>query len=127
MNTRKMYRRRFGRTDLQMPVLTCGGMRFQHQWSDEAPDKVPADCQENLEKTVERAFELGINHFETARGYGTSEMQLGRILPELPREEIIVQTKVAPMPTPEEFLKTFETSMNYLGLEHVELLSLHGI
>src|SRR5579872_6830189 len=54
-------------------------------------------------------------------------MQLGAILPTLPREKIIVQTKVAPMRQPGDFLKTFEQSMNYLKLDHVDLLSLHGI
>jgi predicted aldo/keto reductase-like oxidoreductase len=29
--------------------------------------------------------------------------------------------------TAEEFLRTFDTSMNYLGLDHVDLLALHGI
>ncbi|MGA3169719.1 MAG: aldo/keto reductase [Chthoniobacteraceae bacterium] len=122
-----MHYRRFGRTELQMPVLTCGGMRFQHKWSDEAPEEIPAENQANLERTIRRALELGINHIETARGYGTSEMQLGRILPAIPRGEIIVQTKVAPAATQKEFLKTFDRSMSYLGLDHVDLLSLHGI
>ncbi len=54
-------------------------------------------------------------------------MQLGRILPTLPREKIIVQTKVSPKATAEEFLRTFETSMKYLRLDHVDLLALHGI
>ena len=85
------------------------------------------DNQANLEATIHRAFELGINHIETARGYGSSEMQLGRVLPTLPRDKIIVQTKVAPKATPKEFLQTFETSMKYLRLDHVDLLSLHGI
>jgi predicted aldo/keto reductase-like oxidoreductase len=40
---------------------------------------------------------------------------------------MIVQTKVAPQATAAEFLKVFETSMNYLKLDHVDLLSLHGI
>ena len=124
---KKMRYRRFGRTELQMPVFTCGGMRFQHQWTDEDPSLVPGDNQANLEATIRRALELGINHIETARGYGTSEMQLGCILPLLPREELIVQTKIAPMPTRKEFLETFERSMGYLGLDHVDLLSLHGI
>lgn len=122
-----MKYRRFGRTELNMPVLTCGGMRYQHKWTDESPDAIPADNQANLEKTVHRAVELGINHIETARGYGTSEMQLGRVLPQLPREKIIVQTKVAPTENPDEFLKTFDKSMEYLRLDHVDLLSLHGI
>lgn len=110
-----------------MPVISCGGMRYQFKWDDVPPEQIPADNQANLEACIHRALELGINHIETARGYGTSEMQLGRILPKLPRDKMIVQTKVAPKADPKEFLKTFETSMNYLKLDHVDLLSLHGI
>ena len=110
-----------------MPVISCGGMRYQFKWQDVDPREIPRKNQENLEATVHRAIELGINHIETARGYGTSEMELGNVLPKLPREKIIVQTKIKPCATPKEFLETFETSMKYLQLDHVDLLSLHGI
>jgi len=110
-----------------MPVFSCGGMRYQFKWQDVDPKDIPRDNQENLEACIHRAVELGINHIETARGYGTSEMQLGRILPTLPRDKIIVQTKVSPKSTAAEFLKTFDTSMKYLGLDYVELFSFHGI
>lgn len=110
-----------------MPVFTCGGMRYQFKWQDVPPGEVPAENQDNLEATIRRALELGINHIETARGYGSSEMQLGGILPTLSREKLLVQTKVAPAATADEFLKTFETSMNYLRLDYVDLLALHGI
>ncbi|NDB74165.1 MAG: hypothetical protein EB141_00710, partial [Verrucomicrobia bacterium] len=122
-----MKYRRFGKTELQMPVFSCGGMRYQHKWQDVPPHEVPAAGQANLEATIHRALELGINHIETARGYGSSEMQLGWVLPQIKREKLIVQTKVAPFATPEEFLRTFDQSMKYLKLDHVELLSFHGI
>jgi predicted aldo/keto reductase-like oxidoreductase len=122
-----MKYRRFGRTELAMPVISCGGMRYQFKWQDIERKDIPRENQENLEATIRRAVELGINHIETARGYGTSEMQLGSILPTLPRDKIIVQTKVGPKPTAKEFLETFETSMRYLRLDHVDLLGLHGI
>jgi uncharacterized protein len=123
----QMKYRRFGRTGLQMPVISCGGMRYQYKWEDVPPAQVPAENQANLEATIHRAVELGINHIETARGYGSSEMQLGRVLPTLPRDKIIVQTKVAPMANPEDFMKTFDRSMKYLQLDHVDLLALHGV
>ena len=122
-----MKYRRFGRTEIQMPVFSCGGMRYQHKWDDVAPKDVPEDGQRNLEATILRALELGINHIETARGYGSSEMQLGWILPKLPREKLIVQTKISPTADAREFRENFETSMRYLKLGHVDLLSLHGI
>jgi predicted aldo/keto reductase-like oxidoreductase len=124
---RAMRYRRFGRTELAMPVISCGGMRYQFKWQDVRPGEIPADNQANLEACIHRALQLGINHIETARGYGTSEMQLGRILPKLPREKMIVQTKVAPNASSRTFLRTFETSLNYLKLDHVDLLALHGI
>lgn len=110
-----------------MPVFSCGGMRYQFKWQDVPPREIPAANQANLEATIRRAVELGINHIETARGYGSSEMQLGRILPTFPREKIIVQTKVAPMAQPDDFLRTFDKSMEYLRLDYVDLLALHGI
>ena len=110
-----------------MPVFSCGGMRYQFKWQDVEPREIPRPNQENLEATIRRAVDLGINHIETARGYGTSEMQLGNVLPTLPRDKIIVQTKVAPMERAEDFLKTFDKSMNYLRLDYVDLLALHGV
>ena len=122
-----MYHRRFGRTELPMPVLSCGGMRYQQGWSDLEPDKIDPANQRNLEETIHRALELGINHIETARGYGPSEMQLGMVLPTIPRDKLIVQTKVGPNENADEFLKTFEKSMAFLKLDYVDLLSFHGI
>src|SRR5882672_8335953 len=122
-----MKYRRFGRTELQMPVFSCGGMRYQFKWQDVPPAEIPPDNQRNLEATIHRAFELGINHIETARGYGTSEMQLGNVLPTLPREKIIVQTKVSPDADPKKFYETFNKSMSYLKLDYVDLFSLHGV
>lgn len=122
-----MLYRRFGRTELKMPVFSCGGMRYQHKWKDVPQWQIPRDNQQNLEATIRRAVELGINHIETARGYGSSEMQLGRILPTFPREQLIVQTKVSPMADAKEFQRDFEKSLRNLRLDYVDLLAIHGI
>jgi uncharacterized protein len=122
-----MLYRRFGRTELEMPVFSCGGMRYQFKWQDVPDSEIPADSQANLEATIRRAVELGINHIETARGYGTSEIQLGKILPQFPRDQIIVQTKVGPVADGDEFRQTFEKSLHNLQLDYVDLLGLHGI
>ena len=76
---------------------------------------------------MRRSLELGIHHFETARGYGTSEAQLGRILPDLPRDDIIVQTKVGPTEDPAQFVDNFEKSMSLLNLDYIDIFSIHGI
>ncbi|HIK33556.1 MAG TPA: aldo/keto reductase [Oscillatoriales cyanobacterium M59_W2019_021] len=122
-----MQYRRFGRTQLQMPVFSCGGMRYQHSWKDIPKWQIPDENQRNLEATIRRAIDLGINHIETARGYGTSEVQLGRILPQLPRDRLIVQTKVSPKADPKEFRRNFNQSLANLQLDYIDLLGLHGI
>jgi predicted aldo/keto reductase-like oxidoreductase len=102
-------------------------MRYQHSFKDVPPEEIPDANQRNLEATIRRALELGINHIETARGYGTSELQLGRFLHTIPREEHILQTKVFPSNDSAQFIDTFNLSMSNLGVDYVDLLSIHGI
>ena len=125
--TDAMLYRRFGRTELTMPVFSCGGMRYQHKWQDVPLQEVPDKNQANLEATIRRAVELGIHHIETARGYGSSERQLGLVLPMFPRERLIVQTKIEPQADPREFVRQFRESLDRLQLDYVDLLGLHGI
>ncbi|GMH54296.1 hypothetical protein TL16_g01644, partial [Triparma laevis f. inornata] len=128
---------RFGRTGIQMPVVTCGGMRLQQSWIPDnlpiSPKKIKPDCQANLVECVRLSLSLGINHFETARFYGTSEMQFVDAISsmiadgEIKREDIIVQTKVTPAKTNEEFRKTFEQSWRHMQkIGYIDLFSFHG-
>ena len=122
-----MLTRRFGRTELDMPVYSCGGMRYMHKWQDVSLAEVPPDNQANLEATIHRSLELGINHIETAHSYGSSERQLGLVLPNLPREKMIVQTKVEPQVDSQEFKRLFYDSLQRLQLDYVDLLGIHGV
>jgi len=120
-----MQYRRFGKTELQ--VFSCGGMRYQYKWQDLPLKDIPPDNQENLEATIRKSVELGINHIETARFYGTSEIQLGQILPKFPRDKLIIQTKISPEEDSQIFRANFDKSLSYLNLDYVDLLGLHGI
>ncbi len=122
-----MQTRRFGRTEIQMPVFSTGGMRYQDSWQDKPLSEVDPENQKNLEATIRRSLEVGINHIETARGYGSSERQLGVILPTLPREQLIVQTKIAPEKDAGQFVANFHESLERLQLDYVDLLGLHGL
>ena len=73
--------RRFGRTELEIPLLSLGGMRFQQSWTDLPADQITSASQTQLEATLKRAVDLGFHHVETARHYGSSERQLGWALP----------------------------------------------
>lgn len=122
-----MHYRRFGKTELQMPVISFGCMRSMHSWTDTDLNEIPGDSTSTLETLVQTALSHGINHFETARGYGSSERQLGRVLPKLQRNDFILQTKVGPTDDPAEFVRNFHDSLDRLQVDHVELLAIHGI
>lgn len=125
---------RFGRTGLQMPILTLGGMRQQQTWSPKdgtTLEDINKDVQKNFEQIADRAMAMGINHFETARGYGTSELQYAPIIRKYERSSFILQTKVAPKQDTAEFRKVLEKSFSELALtdanDFVDLFSFHGI
>src|SRR5438552_3125469 len=100
-------------------------MRYQESWRRGAP--VTEASQRNLEATIDRALDLGINHIETARGYGTSEVQLGVALARHPRQRFLLQTKVGPTEDPRDFERNLEESLAQLGVETLDLFALHGL
>ncbi len=122
-----MLFRRFGRTGLAMPVFSLGCMRSMHSWQDTPLREVPDAGQRNLEAVLRRALELGITHVETARAYGSSERQLGAVLPRLPRERFFLQTKVMPDDDPTIFRARVLDSLQRLNQERLELLTIHGL
>ncbi len=119
--------RRFGRTNLPMPLLSLGGMRFQQSWSDVGPNQIDAQSQANLKAILEAARAVGLHHIETARGYGSSERQLGELLPQVSDSRRILQTKVAPQADTDAFEAELRLSFDRLAVSRVDLLSLHGI
>ena len=50
--------RRFGRTNLEMPILSLGGMRFQKSWNDLKFSEIPL----NEQKKVEHILNLSLIH-----------------------------------------------------------------
>ncbi len=119
--------RRFGRTEINIPVLSIGGMRFQHSWSEVEMQAVPKDNQKNLEKILKFSVASGLHHIETARHYGTSENQLGCALKTISDSQRILQTKVPPRDDPELFEQELEQSFSKLQCKKLNLLAIHGI
>jgi predicted aldo/keto reductase-like oxidoreductase len=133
--TIKVPKVKFGKTDLEMPIVTLGCMRFQQEWGDRIQNMnmIGSDCQDNLVAILKQAIDYGINHIETARGYGCSEIQLGVALKQLfltnyvKREDLIIQSKIPAMKDAGIFRQALETIFKNLQVDYLDLFSLHGL
>lgn len=80
------------------------------------------------EQMIERAIELGVRFFDTARGYqrGGSEEYLGRFLTPKYREDVFLMTKSFSR-TGEKAREDLEASLAALKTDHLDLWQMHTI
>ncbi|MDA0841415.1 MAG: aldo/keto reductase [Planctomycetota bacterium] len=120
-----MNYRRFGKTEWQVSEIGLGG-----SWFYGRPEYglLPPDYGIAI---VKRAFELGINYFDTAPlyGRGRSEEILGMALKDETRPYYLA-TKVGYFPEPFDYKRDtvwrgFEDSLKRLDRESVDLIQIH--
>ncbi|WP_346292431.1 aldo/keto reductase [Sphaerothrix gracilis] len=112
-----MRYRRFGKTELPLSVFSLGTMRC-------------LKSEAAFRQTVTAAVRRGINHLETAQGYGASERYLGRLLRsgELGgRSQLYLTTKIPPTPDAEQLARQIDQSLEHLQTDYLDCLALHGI
>jgi uncharacterized protein len=112
-----MQYRQFGKTNLSLSVFTLGTMRY-------------LASSANAKATLERAITLGINHIETAQGYGQSEVYLGQALQEgigAERDDLVITTKISPKPDAASMAEAIERSRSRLQLDRIDCLAIHGL
>jgi aryl-alcohol dehydrogenase-like predicted oxidoreductase len=122
-----MNYRTLGRTGIKVSPLCLGAMMFG-AWGNRDHD----DCV----KIILRAHEAGINFIDTADVYsaGESEVIVGRALTHLPRQEVVLATKVHgqmgkdPNATGNSrrwIMAECDNSLRRLGVEHIDLYQIH--
>ena len=117
-----MELRQCGRSHLKLPALGVGCWAFGGgaYWGD---------CsQQDVDAVVRRSVELGLNYFDTAEAYndGRSEESLGQALKGLPRDSLVIGTKVSPSNCyGEALLKHCELSLRRLGLDYIDIYMIH--
>ena len=112
-----MHYRRFGKTDLSLSVFSLGTMRS-------------LASANTFQATVYAAVDHGINHIETARGYGQSELLLGNTLRQLgarERSHLILTTKLPPTPDAASMATQLDESLQRLQVDTLDCLAVHGI
>jgi predicted aldo/keto reductase-like oxidoreductase len=108
-----LEKRRLGRTNLQVSIVGFGGTWIAEL---EAAQAI---------QVVQRAFELGINYFDTAKLDGDSEEKIGAALHEV-RDKCIIATKTGSR-TKKESLKDVKESLKRLQTNRLDIIQLHGI
>ncbi|MEH1868270.1 MAG: aldo/keto reductase [Nostoc sp.] len=112
-----MQYRRFGKTNLHLSVFSLGTMRYLADF-------------ENAHQIIEQALALGINHLETARGYGKSEEYLGRALKaglSVPRTKLYITTKIPATADADTMRRCIDESLERLQLDYLDCLGVHGL
>lgn len=120
-----------GQSGLRLPAVSLG---LWHNFGD-------ATLIENSRQLLQRAFDLGITHFDLANNYGpppgSAERNFGRILQEdfLPwRDELIVSTKAGytmwdgpygDWGSRKYLLASLDQSLKRMGLEYVDIFYHH--
>ena len=81
-------RRRWGRSELDIPVIPFGTQGFGDHFGPVSDEQAMA--------LIRRAVDLGVNHFDCARCYGDSLRKLGLAIKQrvVRREEIIVRGRL---------------------------------
>jgi D-threo-aldose 1-dehydrogenase len=110
--------------------------------------------EKDCDDAIEAAWAVGMRHFDTAPlyGLGLSEGRLGRVLKQKPRDDYVLSTKVGRLLEPAEpgesnagiyvdvpplkfvydysydgVMRSFESSLERLGLDRVDILYVHDV
>ncbi len=124
-------RARLGRSELKVSPICYGCWQASRKfWGETSHDDLVA--------AMRRAFEVGVNFYDTADAYGDGESErlLGRALAELPRERVVVATKVYhhfyddghrhPDLSGRYVLEECEASLKRLKMDYLDLYQLHA-
>ncbi len=120
--------RRCGRSGLLLPAVSLGGWQAIGGYRGD----------EDSKRIFFAAFDLGITHFDFANNYGhpagASEELFGRVLKEMPRDELVISSKAGYTMRPgpygdwgsrKHLIESCEQSLRRLGVDHVDIFYSH--
>jgi uncharacterized protein len=107
----------FGKTGYKVGILSLGGQATLER----------KNTEEESEKIINRAIDLGINYIDTAASYGggISQMNIGRVM-KTRRKEVWLSTK-ANERSYDGAMRQLEESLKSLQTDHLDTWQLHNI
>lgn len=123
-----MSYRRCGRSGLRLPLISLGAWETFGGYRGE---DVAREC-------LFGAFDLGITHFDLANNYGTppgnAEIVCGRVIKEMPRDELIISSKAGYTMWPGPYgdygsrkyiIASCDQSLKRMGLDYFDIFYSH--
>ena len=121
-------RRRWGKSNLSIPVIPFGTQGFGNNFGPVA--------DEAAVQLIHHAIHLGVNHFDCSRCYGDSLRKLALGLKDVPRERYIVSGRICMhgqhpdlthilQPTAEDVKRDVEAQLDLLGIDYFDAVLLH--
>ncbi len=124
----RMQYRRCGQSGLKLPEISLG------HWHNFGGDQ-PTSKQRRM---IHTAFDRGITHFDLANNYGpppgSAEINVGKILRELPRDELVISSKAGYLMWPGPYgewgsrkylLASLDQSLQRIGVDYVDIFYSH--
>jgi len=108
-----MRYRTLGKAELQVSEIGFGGIPIQHV------------AQDDVDGIVARALDLGINFFDTARGYTDSEQKLGTAF-KGKRDRVLIATKSLAR-TRAGITADIEKSLQTMSVDYIDLYQMHNV
>ncbi|MBM7573328.1 aldo/keto reductase [Aquibacillus albus] len=108
-----MLKRRLGRIGYESSVVMFGAA------------SLGAVTQEEADQSISHALKNGVNHFDTARGYGDAELRMGPWMPKV-QDDIFLATKTGQR-SKKEAKEEILQSLKRLQVEKLDLIQLHAV
>jgi diketogulonate reductase-like aldo/keto reductase len=107
---------RFGPIERQIPVLGQGTWQI-------------ADRGAGAERSAEAlrlGIRLGMTHIDTAELYGDAELIVGRVIKDLPRDQVFIVSKVLPQNASRKgTIEACKRSLRRLGVDYLDVYLIH--
>lgn len=122
-----MQRRKLGKTDLELPILSFGASSLGQEFRSVTLDEAFA--------SIRTALELGMNFIDTSPFYGRgmSEVLLGIALRDVPRDSYTLCTKLGRYDvnhfdfSARRVAESIDVSLHRLGCGHLDIVLCHDI
>jgi aryl-alcohol dehydrogenase-like predicted oxidoreductase len=126
--------RKLGRTGLEVSELGLGTVELGQPWGIEVPGEYGCPQEADAIALLQRAYDLGVTFFDTARVYKKSEERIGKFLKGLGKDaarvhvatKVFMSRKQGPRAMCADMVGCLDRSLAALDVECIELVQLHS-